>query len=575
VWAPGTNVFGVDVSHLDVAALLSLARVLFPLLALAWLAVTVRVGRPGWLLAGVVLANAYVWLETTWPLQRLYALGPSSDRVNNLALCQVVAAGHSPLVGPQVGKAHFEPFWAVVTAVLTGFDAARLLRLYAFLPFLTAAGFAVSLYFALRPMGAVSPCAKEPDGDTGWCAWQRATIAAFATLLSSDPLDYAGAYRVPWAMTFLLKPNHALGLVLLPWVVRGFANIRTGRDAVKVGLLLHVLGWVFVIHMGIASVGLLALATIATCRRDPEARRDRLDAVVVIAINLVALIPYLVLLFRGYGVFDAGPRLEIPPGSPHALEATTRMAWLTALAGWGAATAWRRDRLGRAWVGQAAGVAAVWTAYYALSALQQAKERDDVYYLLRILLAILGAVGAWDLLTRAATWMGERLRHPAWRAAILAGLTLPFSAPYWWNPGRMDLYFAGSLEPLPEEVRDTAHFVRSEVGPSAVFAGDAVASRWMSALAGSRVLIARDFAAPRDWGARIDLNTRLLRGAGDPVAFATRWGVTHVLVTPELLANYDVSLREVEARPYLKQLHFAGNRARNFIVVFALARPQA
>ena len=69
-----------------------------------------------------------------------------------------------------------------------------------------------------------------------------------------------------------------------------------------------------------------------------------------------------------------------------------------------------------------------------------------------------------------------------------------------------------SLEPLPEEVRDTAHFVRSEVGPSAVFAGDAVASRWMSALAGSRVLIARDFAAPRDWGARIDLNSAGLFG---------------------------------------------------------------
>ncbi|PYQ41137.1 MAG: hypothetical protein DMF77_16760 [Acidobacteria bacterium] len=97
----------------------------------------------------------------------------------------------------------------------------------------------------------------------------------------------------------------------------------------------------------------------------------------------------------------------------------------------------------------------------------------------------------------------------------------------------------------------------------------------MSALTGSRVLIARDFAAPRDWGSRIDLNTRLVRGAGDPVTFAAQWRVTHFLVTPALLANYDVSLSEVEARPYLKKIHFAGNRARDFIVVFALARPQA
>jgi hypothetical protein len=573
VWAPGTNVFGVDVSQLDVPAFLSLARTLFPLLGLAWLAATVRLRLPGVLLLGVVLANAYVWLETNWPLQRLYALGPSSDRVNNLALCQVVAAGHSPLVGPQIGKAHFEPLWALITSVLSGFDTDRLLRLYAFLPLLAVAAFAVSLYFALRPLQG-APSADEPEGG-GWCPWQRATIAAFATLLASDALDYGGSYRVPWAMTFLLKPNHALGLVLLPWVVRAFAGIRSGRDRLKVGVLLHLLGWVFVIHMGIVCVGLLALAALATLKGEGEARRDWLDAAVVIAINVLVVTPYLVLLFRGYGVLDAGPRLQIPPSSPHTLEVTTRVAWLAALAAWGAVTAWRRDRLGRVWVGQAAGAALVWMAYYVLSLIQHAKERDDVFYLLRTLIAILGAVGAWDVLRRAGRWMDEARRHPAWRAAILAGLTLPLAVPYWWNPARMDLYFGGSLEPLPEEVRETARFVRSDVGPSAIFAGDAAASRWMSALTGARVLLARDFAPPSDRWSRIDLNTRLVRGAQDPIAFAARWKVTHFLVTPELLANYGVSLAEVEAHPFLKQLHFAGSRTSNYIVVFALAQPPA
>ena len=60
------------------------------------------------------------------------ALGPSSDRVNNVALCQVVAAGHSPLHTPQVGQMHFEPFWAVVSAAVSGFDPGRLLRVYPF-----------------------------------------------------------------------------------------------------------------------------------------------------------------------------------------------------------------------------------------------------------------------------------------------------------------------------------------------------------------------------------------------------------------------------------------------------------
>ena len=87
------NLFGVDVRALDVEAFLAAARHAFPLLALVWLVLVVRLRRASVLLAGVLLANAYAWLETNWPLQRLYALGPSSDRVNNIALCQVVAAG--------------------------------------------------------------------------------------------------------------------------------------------------------------------------------------------------------------------------------------------------------------------------------------------------------------------------------------------------------------------------------------------------------------------------------------------------------------------------------------------------
>jgi hypothetical protein len=99
----------------------------------------------------VLAANAWVWLETSWPLQRLYALGPSSDRINNVAMSQATAAGLSPLLSPQVGHVHFEPFWAALMAILSGFDPGRLLEVYAFLPVLTAWGFAQSLYFALAP----------------------------------------------------------------------------------------------------------------------------------------------------------------------------------------------------------------------------------------------------------------------------------------------------------------------------------------------------------------------------------------------------------------------------------------
>jgi hypothetical protein len=538
------NLFGVDVRGLDVEAFLSSARHLYPVLALAWLALVLRARRPTLLLAGVLLANAYVWLETNWPLQRLYALGPSSDRVNNLALCQVVAVGHSPLHTPQVGQMHFEPFWAVVTATLSGWDAERLLALYPWLPLVTACGFALSLFFALSPgSAAAGPASADVAAadEPAWSGWERALIALFATLLSSAPLDYTGPYRVPWAMTFLLKPNHALGLVLFPWVLRGFARIRGWRGRLAVGVLLHVLGWAFVIHMGEVCVGLVTFAVLCSLWRRDEARRAWIDVASVIGINLVIVSPYLVMLFRGYGVLDSGPRLEIPPSSPHLLEVTTRVAALAVLAVWGMVVAWRRDRMGRVLTAQMVGAALVWLAYYPLSLLQQAKERDDTYYWLRIHLAICAAVGAWDLARRLAPRLGLPPLQPAARAVAVAALAVPFTIPYWWDPSRMDLYFAGSQPALASTVRDPADFLRGQDASRVVLAGDPTATRWMAALAGTRVTLARDFAVPKDYLARVRLNDALVRGGpGDPAADAALWGVSHLVVTPEFLAAYGV-----------------------------------
>lgn len=564
------NAFGVDVRGLDVAAFLAHARAVYPMVALLWLALVLRWRRAGALLGGVVLANAWVWLETDWPLQRLYALGPSSDRVNNLALCQVVAVGHSPLHTPQVGQMHFEPFWAVVTAVAAAGDPERLLRLYPFFSLVMACGFAVSLFFALRP-GAGAP-SSVPGDEPAWSGWERALVALFATLLFSATLDYAGPYRVPWAMSFLLKPNHALGLVLFPWVLRAFAAIRGWRGRLGAGLLLHVLGWVFVIHMGEVCVGLVSYALVSTLARRAHARRDWLDVVSVIGINLLVVSPYLVMLFHGYAVFQGGPRMEIPPASPHLLEAAGRVAGLSALAAWGIVVAWRRDRLGRVWAGQALGALAVWIAYYPLSLLQQAKERDDTCYWLRIHLAVCAAIGTWDLARRWAPRLGmggERAR----RAVLIAALALPFSLPYWWDPSRMDLYFAGSLEPLPAVVTEPAAYLRAHGAREAVLAGDITAARWMAALAGARVLVARDFALPADALAKLQLSDALVRGGpGDPAAEAARLGVTHLVVTPESLAEAGVSLGALEARPYLRRVHFSGDPGGTWVALFALDR---
>jgi len=562
------NCFGVDVRGLEVDTFLAAARHVFPILMLAGLALVLRVRRPALLFGGVLLANAYVWFETNWPLQRMYALGPSSDRVNNLALCQVVAAGHSPLHTPQTGQMHFEPFWAVVTAVVSAWSPERLLRIYPFFALIMACGVATSLFFALRPLAPSPP--PEP-GEEAWSGWERALIVLFATLLSSAPLDYASPYRVPWAMTFLLKPNHAVGLVLFPWVLRRFAAIRGSRDRIMAGLLLHVLGWAFVIHMGAVCIGLAVFAVLAAVWRQDEARRDGLDVAVVIGVNLLVVSPYLVMLLRGYGVFDSGPRMQIPPASPHLLEATARTAALAALAVRGVIVAWRRDRLGRVWAAQLVGAFLLWLSYYPLSVLSQAKERDDTYYWFRIHLAVCAAIGAWDLARRLAPRLAGVRHEPAVRAVVLAAVAVPFMLPYWWDPSRMDLYFRGSLEPLPATVTEPAAFLKDRGTRDTILAGDPTAARWLAALTGTRLLLARDFALPRDATARAETVEALVKGGpGDPASQAARFGVTHLVVTPELLAEMGVSLGEVEARPYLRRVHFAGDPEGEYVALFAV-----
>jgi hypothetical protein len=561
------NLFGADVRALDVGAFLAAARGLFPWLALAWLLAMLplpRLRRPEWLLAGVLLANTWAWAETNWPLQRLYALGPSSDRVNNIAMCQGVAAGHSPLQTPQVGHVHFEPFWGVLTAALSGFDPERLLRIYAFLPLLTVWAFAISLYYGLRP--------PRGSPDEPWSGWERALVAGAATLLSSAPLDPSGTYRVPWAMTFLLKPNHAVGLVLLPWVLRAFARITGWRSRIATGVLLHLMGWAFVIHMGATCIGLVAFALLGLATRRPDARRDAVDVAAVIGINLLVVSPYLILLVAEHGAFQGNLRHQIAPWSAHLFEATARLGFLLPLAVWGAVVAWSRDRLGRVWAAQAVGALVLWLAFYPLSALEQAKERDDAFYWLRILAAAMAAIGAWDLAREAARRLAGRaaqwLDAPHRLAAAVAVLALPWTLPYWWDPGRMDLYFPGSLAPLPPSVVEPAAALAG--APRGVVAGDPGAARWIAALTGRQVILARDFPQPADAEARFLLNEMLLHGDPKATAEAARYGVSHFVVTSAMLAEAGLTLADLAQRPYLEPMRVARDPDGSFAALFAV-----
>jgi hypothetical protein len=96
----------------------------------------------------------------------------------------------------------------------------------------------------------------------------------------------------------------------------------------------------------------------------------------------------------------------------------------------------------------------------------------------------------------------------------------------------------------------------------------------MAALTGTRVLIARDFHAAPDHAAREIFNAALVRGGlADVGREAARWGVTHIVVTPEFLASQGVALSDLDARRDLRRVHFTGHVGGDYVAVYALAAP--
>ncbi len=575
------NLLGFDVNGLDVDGFLGAAQALYPCAALLLLLAVVVRRSPRLLLSGVLLANVWAFALSTWPLQRLYALGPSRDRINNLGLCQVVAAGSPPWQTSIPEQLHFEPFWGLLMALLSGFEPARLERLYAFMPLLMLVAFVLALEFRWRrPAGEAAP------GE----AWERALVAGFATLLCASPLDWLWSYRVSWALTFLLKPNHALALVLLPLVLRVLARARLWPRLVGAGFLLHLLGWAFVIHMGLVAGGLVVYALLSWATGHAERRRDLRDVVVVLLVNVVIVSPYLYMLTIGYSFLVPRATAVVPPWSPHLLEVTFRAGWLFVLAAWGMLCLWRRgDRLSRLWSAQVLGALLAWAACLGLSALRLAREMDEFYYWARFLSAIGAAVGAWDLARRAWAWLGaaRAARGHGWLArglalsgadaqalvaCALAATVLPASLPYWWNPSRMDPFFVGSLTPLPELIAAPMAYLRAHSRPSDVVVGDRDFAPWIPALAARRVLLSSKLNAPRDFVARGAIEGALARGgdlANVRIGY-TRYGVRFLVATPSLGRDYNVTLEDLGVRPELRLVHLTQEGPQRYVAVFAV-----
>jgi hypothetical protein len=282
--------------------------------------------------------------------------------------------------------------------------------------------------------------------------------------------------------------------------------------------------------------------------------------------------PYLVMLVLGFPFLTPNAAQTIAVTSPHLLETTLRLGPLLPLGLWGLRVAWRRgDRMGRLWCTQVLGAYLVWGLYLGLSLLQLARERDEIYYWIRMLLAASAGIGAFDLAGRASALVAS-LRVAAARAAAVVLVALPFLLPAWWDPARMDTYFEACLEPVPEPIRRATDLLRHETDRRSVVAGDREFSRWAGAL-GARRILHMIGHRPKDDPLRERIESVLV-SSDDPAlvrAAAGRYGISHLAVTQDLLRGYPwLSVEAIDARPHMKRVFFAGDPRGEFLALYAI-----
>jgi len=551
------NLFGFDLGGFDAASFLSLTRVLFAGLALLGAALAARSDgrRAGRIVLGVALAgHALAWFATMFPLPNPYGVNGSMDRENHLGWANVVALGFSPLRTFQVNHLHFEPVWPLLTALASGFEVERVGLVFQWAPLAIGAALILSVWYAW-----VRGLDERPEAGV-----EAAFAAMGAVLLISAPDDFSGPFRSPWALTFLLKPNHALGLVLVPLAALTLARAGTWRRRLFAGLVLQMVGWAFVIHMAFFVAGLAVFVALSWITRRADRVKDLVDAGMAVGVNLALVSPYLVMLLVAYP-FPGQDQYRLSPFSERPFEGPLRLGALFLLSAVGAWSAYRESgRLGRIMASQWLGAQLVWQLFPVLGLFGQAREQDEAFYWCRFWIGLFAGVGMLRLalltLGSLQRMADSRVTRSCVGRAVAAALLilLPALLPAWWDPLLMDQYFVAARRPLPAWIAEPTAFIRTSTPRDAVFAGDRNYARWIAAYGARRVLLANSLNAPNDHIHRAEIESALLRDGPKTLISEgrQRYSLQFILATSKPLSQApDLTLEMLRALPYLETVY--------------------
>jgi hypothetical protein len=547
------NLFGFQIDGYNLEAFLAATRVLFVVLALG--AAVLMVRRPdartaGRILIGLAIAgHGLAWFATMFPLPNVYGANGSMDRENHLGWANVVALGFSPLRTFQVNHLHFEPVWPLLTALAAGLNVDRVPLVFQWQPFVVGIALLLTVRFAWR-----RGMAETPDRET-----EAALAAMGGLLLVAVPDEFGGMFRNPWALMFLLKPNHALGLVLVPLAALAVSRASNWKSRLFAGFMLQLVGWAFVIHMALFVAGLAVFVALSFITRRSDRMRDLLDAGTAVGANLLLVSPYLVMLVVAYPFLKGHAMYSLSPFSDRFLDGTLRLGVLFLLSAFGA---WRLyqggGRFGRILASQWLGAQIVWQAFPILGLFGQAREQDEAFYWCRFWIGVFAGVGLLQALRRVLLPLGLRERLQGVAAAATLLVLLPSLLPAWWDPGRMDHYFRVGRNPIPDWIAAPTHFIRTNTPENAVFASDWNYARWIAAYGARRVLIAKSLNLPNDYKRRMEVESALFRHGSEEFLRegSERYGVEYVLATSNVMAQApDVTLELLRSRPHLETIY--------------------
>jgi hypothetical protein len=367
---------------------------------------------------------------------------------------------------------------------------------------------------------------------------------------------------------FLLKPNHALGLALMPLFASLLTSSKSRRGLVLASGVLGALGWTFIVHWALSCCGLAFYTAIVAVKRRKEAKLELLRCGAIFLVSLVLVAPYLYYLVRSFpvvsfptGVYPDDPQRSVWGDSPSRTHSLLFMATLDLgptffLALWGLWTSWKRGgRFDLLWLGFTAGAYAAFSASAVLLSIGQARQSDEIYFFLVVVIAIEAAIGLENLIDRLGhTVVTVSSRKYRWTrprlTAAVALLWLPLTVPWWSNPLRMDPHFRLALDPLPERLTSLGTWIRAHSdGKDVFFAGREIAI-WIPALTGRRVLRT---GMPWQGTDALREESRLLFPGSPEEGTETlrRLGVDYVVLDPSLRAEHHLEAAQLDGHPSL------------------------